>query len=493
MYRDRVSEEIFRRAYTNVAIRQPEVPLTQAEADAQREVKDILELFVNKDGAWSSWRFQTTMGDLVCLSLITFDTSNNAYHLHPLVQQWARALSLDAGAAVERTSFLLALAINREKGSEDVAFRCAMAPHVNEVIQLNPTPSPNYAWQFIEVYAEVGKFDQVEKLEEQVLNARNAQLGPEDPKTLEIMAYVAETHALKGRLKKAEALKSHILDCQKHLGDDHDDTLKSLASLATTYHMQGRLAEAEELKGKVLAARIRVLGRKHPDTLWSLASLAVTYHDQGRLKEAKSLYLRVIAREKRLFGVNHPATLSSMADLAAIYHTQGLLEKAQVLKEQVRNARERLLGEDHPDTWQSMADLAATYHAQGRLKDAESLNEQVLAAHARTLGDDHLRTLQTMAELAATYHAQGRLPEAETLKVKVLAARKRLLGEDHPETLWSQASLAVTQHRSEEAESLYSKALEVQKRVPDKLQVTPNLDSRGLLSQASEIMQGEQQ
>ena len=95
---------------------------------------------------------------------------------------------------------------------------------------------------------------------------------------------------LLGRLDEAEKLEVDVMELSKKLlGAEHPDTLISMGNLALTYKGKGRWNVAEKLEVDVMELRKRLLGAEHPDTLTSMAYLASTYQHQGRWNEAAAL------------------------------------------------------------------------------------------------------------------------------------------------------------------------------------------------------------
>ena len=81
---------------------------------------------------------------------------------------------------------------------------------------------------------------------------------------------------------------------------------------------------------------------------------------------------------------------------------------------------------------------------------------------------EHPETLLSMNALAELYSNQGRSDEAELLLLKTLEIKKRVLGEEHPQTLRAMtilSNLYSKQGRYDEAEPLYLETLEISKRV----------------------------
>ncbi|KAG8713279.1 hypothetical protein FRC11_012735 [Ceratobasidium sp. 423] len=492
--RDRISAEIFRRATANLPVYSPLIPPTEPQLAVHHKLRDILRMFTSQ-GIWVPPRFFSAMGELVSLSLVTFDPANNYYHIHPLVQQWARSISPEM---VECTAALLAVSIDRGLSTESYAFRRGLTPHINEIVGFCPFMRPssssleisrstasrgeitrcsvidpiNIAWQYVESYSDADQVTQMEKLEKLVYQTCQQEFGDEHPKTLECMRYLAGTHSLKGDFQEAERLHLKVLNVRRQtLGEQHPDTLRSMSGLADAYYNQFRFPEAKLMLEQLLASWEHISGKDSPSSLKARGDLAVTYHALDRLNEAEALEAEVLAAQSAVIGKDHPETLQSMANLAVTYEKQGRLGHAEQLGIQVLELRKKALGDEHPDTQRSKANLAVVFYKQGRLSEAEELGAEVLKFRKQSLGVEHPETLQSMGDIAAIYNQQERFDEAEAIEAEVLATRSRLLGDEHLETLQTMANLAVLYHRQarfEEAENLGARVLSLrQKRQGD--------------------------
>src|SRR5438477_460051 len=241
--------------------------------------------FQTENGQWSNIKFLESIKELASYSLISIDTENQVYSIHPLVHTWARhrASPAEQRGAQSCVLQILALAVNDDYSAEAYAFRRSLLPHIDE----SRTDAMNH--------------DIADKLQKVYFEAQ--------------------------RLRAAEEMQRLVMEARrKMLGDDHPETLTSMSNLSCTYTYQGRWKESEGLDLQIIAARRRLLGFDHPDTLTSMSKLAYTYRNQGRLKEAEELGLQVMKARKRLLGVDHPDTLKSMANLACTYWNQGRLK-----------------------------------------------------------------------------------------------------------------------------------------------------------------------
>ena len=83
-----------------------------------------------------------------------------------------------------------------------------------------------------------------------------------------------------GKYTEAEKLDIQVLDARNIiLGAEHSDTINAMGNLAKTYQYLGKYTEAEKLDIKVLDARNKILEVEHPDTIKAMESLAATYRN----------------------------------------------------------------------------------------------------------------------------------------------------------------------------------------------------------------------
>jgi len=89
------------------------------------------------------------------------------------------------------------------------------------------------------------------------------------------------------------------------------------------------------------------------------------------------------------------------------------------------------------------------------------------------------------------YRQQGKYTQAEALYTKVVDIQRRVLGEEHPNMLLSMNGLAVLYERQQkiaQAEALYTKVIAVQRRIlgpqhPDTMNTMKNLATMRLANQ----------
>ncbi|CAE6444805.1 unnamed protein product [Rhizoctonia solani] len=465
LHHDHISENIFKRAALNIHKYEDSVPPSDLEICARKYVKGYLSTFLDDNGHWDSLRFSNVMGDLASCSLIEFDRMNLVYNVHVLVQEWtSTVIPQSRGLALECTTALLSLSVDRNHDSESRLFRRELGLHVTSVLSKRETKiGPGNGARFVRIYDETGQWDRKELLELQILEQETQALGDCHPYTLSNMCNLASTYLRQGRLKEAESLQLQVRNTQKRiLGERHPDTLSSTNNLALIYLDQGRPPAALSLFLQTMTAYAEVHGENHSSTLGAMHNLALTYRKQGRLVDAELLQVKLLDIHTQSLGRLHPDTLSSSSNLASTYINQGRFDEAETLQLQTQDAYKQLLGEEHPLALMDASNLALTYCYQGRLLEAEKLQTQLLQAHKKTFGASHPATITITHNLAATYLEQSRLRDAEELQSRVVDLHKQSLGENHPDTLKYMNSLASTyllQGRLKDAERMQEESL----------------------------------
>ena len=143
----------------------------------------------------------------------------------------------------------------------------------------------------------MGKYTEAEKLDIQVLDARNRILGVEHQDTIHAIGSPATTYEHLRKYTEAEELEIQVLDEKKNR------ILGAMTNLAATYHNLGLYVEAEKLKIGVLDVMNRILGVEHSDTIYGMGSAAATYQHLGKYTETEKLEIQVLDPTNHIIGI----------------------------------------------------------------------------------------------------------------------------------------------------------------------------------------------
>jgi serine/threonine protein kinase/Tfp pilus assembly protein PilF len=318
-------------------------------------------------------------------------------------------------------------------------------------------------------YQDLGLFPEARQQIARALELRKAELGSNDPSTLELMTDIGRSSMLEGKYPDAAREYEGALDgLRRAYGEGDARVLQTMVGLALVYQYQARYPQAEGLMRQVLDRQRRSPVLNDIEVADVIDNLGFLYLNQGKYPQAAAQYEDALTRQRRLYGDDHPNTISTIDGLALTYRGLGKRRESESLFQQALDSNRRVLGPDHHDTLGTMNNLALLYTSEGRYRDAGPLYEQVLEVKKRVLGADHPETLLGMNNLGNLYMEQGRYAEAEPIFTAALDGRRRVLGAEHPNTLNTMANIAMLRFRQgrwAEAETRFTEILATRRRV----------------------------
>ena len=417
-------------------------------------------------------RIRHALHSLHSFSLISYNSRDDSFSLHPVVHSWARDRLTRGGQILWAQIALNVLAEAILLPPDDVGetheeFRRDILPHLDFCLRARPIQILNYdnyfgglkfpialAWRFPlmfviraqvltaakcgYVYAERGRFNEAAMLLSQVKDALLQSKGVQNEHTMRAMLGLAGTYWGLGRLEEAVNLQKSVVTARiQGLGPDHPDTLSAMDQLGRSFWLHGDYVEALEFQSITVQRMKATLGVKHADTLSAMDNLGVTYGSWQRFKESRDLHIQVLASRKKTLGPGHLDTLTTMNNLAMALKDLGVLDTAKELMTEVYEQRKLKLGKEHPWTLWALCNLAKVYTELERFQEAETMLVPGIAAARRSLSDDHLGVLMGLGELTRIYARQKRFQEAESLLQHLIERFEASRGKEHPDTVYT--------------------------------------------------------
>ena len=443
-------------------------------------------------------RIRHALHVLRSFSLISYNSRDDSFSLHPVVHSWARdrltrgEQTLWAQIALNVLAEAILLPPN-DAGEEHEDFRRDILPHLDLCLRARPIRILNYGVLFGGlklpfalvlrhslllvfrdqvltaakcgyVYAERGRFNEAAVLLSQAKDALVQSRGIQNEHTMRVMLGLAGTYWGLGRLEEAVALQKIVVDARsRSLGPEHLETLSAMDQLGRSFWLNGQYVEALELQTLTMQRMKAALGPKHADTLSAMDNLGVTYGSWQRFDDSMNLHVQVLAVRKKTLVPNHLDTLATMNNLAMALKDLGALDKAKKLMTEVYEQRKLKLGKEHPWTLWALCNLAKVYTELELFQEAEDMLVPGIAAAKRSLSDDHLGVLMGIGELTRVYARQKRFNEAENLSQHLLRRLEASRGHGHPDTvyaLFKTAQLFEIQGKYVKALELYELAVE---------------------------------
>jgi tetratricopeptide (TPR) repeat protein len=282
----------------------------------------------------------------------------------------------------------------------------------------------------------LGRYEAAETQYLQAL-AVDATRGDSSPEAVErrsdIRGNLGITRVDMNKLEEAESdLQAELSARRERLGPDDPRTANILNSLALLRHKQGRLDEAEEYYRQALdvteaaAARGGAGGKSAEELTVDAAriggNLGGLLLGQLRLDEAEPLLVRALEVVRAQLGAEHPVALTALNNLAGLRARQQRFEDAATLMQEAYTLRARRLPEDHPALLATRANLATLRFYEHKYDEAIELIEQVLAVRLQRDPPYEPDLLIMVSNLGSFVHERGDGPEGVRAVVERLLA-----------------------------------------------------------------------
>lgn len=257
-------------------------------------------------------------------------------------------------------------------------------------------------------------------------------LGEENPRTLNILEYLAWANRHVGDMTVSEEYFKQAWKLrEKVLGPESRDTLRCLDALASTIERAGRLKEAEVMFLKLYKQHKQVSGMEGVPTMVAAHNLAVCYFNQGRLADAEKTYKMALEASEKYLGPEHRGTLKTLSNYAATLDHDGRCNEAKAAYDRALTPFVTVMGLDHQLTLRLRANMAGLLRQQGRFDDSETMLDSSLATVSKIFGHESFETIQFLYDRGETWYAKGDLKRARDAFVDIMG---RLVAdmEQHP-------------------------------------------------------------
>lgn len=320
-----------------------------------------------------------------------------------------------------------------------------------------------------DAYIGLGLYPAARQQLQPALELDRRSVGPENPKTLQVLTKLGYAFGLEQKYPESEKLllQATRLD-GKVLGADNRQTLTAMDRLAWLYFSQGKYGKSEAILRPMVDVDRRLFGPDDSDTLTAMSGLALDYGEEGKYADAEKIHRQLVDIDRRRLGPDNPKTIIEMGNLAMVYKIMGQYANAEALDRDALERARRILGPENRTTLSDLFELAEVMMSEGKFGQAEPLLQQVIDANRRAVGPDAPSTIQAMNTLAGDYEEQGKFAQAEPLMQQTAASDRRVLGPDHPHTLYDISNLAelyTEEGKYAKAESMYPQAIENARRV----------------------------
>jgi len=316
------------------------------------------------------------------------------------------------------------------------------------------------------VYTSLGRYHDAVEILEKAVDIQRGFSGDAGTETARYMNDLAVALTRQGRYQEAYSLYTESLDILiSQYGEKHPEVANTMALMGSWIPVTG-FEESTRLRYKVLEIRIALYGENH--LLTADAYMRVGQIERSRANPEKAIHLFGKAMEirKNELGPVHPDVAESMIFMADVYRLYNMDPvKSEKLYREALAIQDEVLGEVHVSRLHGLSGMATLLSDKGDHAAAEELYLEGLMIRRQIYGEQHPSTAEGIGHLASGYSRMGDHEKAEYYLRKSLGIWETLLGPDHIAVSGAMVSLGntlVDRQKFDEADSLFTRALEIQ-------------------------------
>jgi tetratricopeptide (TPR) repeat protein len=317
--------------------------------------------------------------ELAGLSMVKWETGNQAFRIYRLVQEVIRERLPD-----EQRGTILSDALWM----------------VSNYLPDDPPPDDVRSWPIWETM--------VAHVRALIPEAVKARIGQPTSRLASLLGRLVGEKSL---WPEAESLARLALQIDEEmLGPEHTDVAGDLNNLAALLQATNRLGQAEPLFRRALWINEKRYGPEHPQVAVSLNNLAALLQATNRLGEAEPLFRRALAIDAKSYGPEHPRVANGLNNLALLLQDTNRLGEAEPLYRRALCINAKSYGLEHPNVATRLNNLARLLQATNRLGEAESLSRrqlQILAEFGHRTGHEHPRFRAAISNYSELLAAMG--------------------------------------------------------------------------------------
>lgn len=286
-------------------------------------------------------------------------------------------------------------------------------------------------------YYGLGAWATADSQAARALETRTRALGPDDPRTAEVLALQGTIAEALGDATRGERLLAQAVDrLQRAVPRDERRLADALGNHARLVDGLGQLERSERLLAQELALR-----RGSRDSLvragiaLTLSGLAIARTYQGRLAEAESLQ-RLALEDEAPRGRDRPRYAEFERGLADILEERGQYAAADSLMRHALPLLARQLGPTHTTYLRAAANVARLRVRMGEYRAALEVAAPVVAAIGTVLPEGDPTAASVLQFVGAAHDSLGQFAEGEAALRRAWALRAKAMPPGH----WAVAS-----------------------------------------------------
>ncbi|MEM9457023.1 MAG: serine/threonine-protein kinase [Myxococcota bacterium] len=294
----------------------------------------------------------------------------------------ARAIIERIGGAPHLEAVLehnIALVLDHEARPEDVLVHQRRAVTLAEQAGVSELRLASMYNSMAGTLAEVGQFEEALERTEQARLTWEKLLGARHHRVATALSMQGYIHQSQGNNREALRWYERGYDQMvAELGTENPQTVDTLTNVAICQAELGQLDTAERNFRRVLMLQQRAFGSEHVKVAQGHENLGAVLSRQGRPEDSLVQHRRALALKEQNLGHDHAQVANSLESVANALEKLGQAPEALTLRQRSLEICERVYGPKHPMLTVPLSNTAQNHRALGNLDQALALAEHAV-------------------------------------------------------------------------------------------------------------------
>ncbi len=278
--------------------------------------------------------------------------------------------------------------------------------------------------ELAEVFLDVGRYKEAERLIEKTIEKRIKQFGENSRHMNDPLLLSSRYKMIVGDYTQAEELAKKANKITTDIfGEASVKTTASSVQLAKIYTLIGDYLKAEQLLERVIEIRKKQFGAEHVDVARAIADLAlVKYYNDDDIQEIEELFLsseRVIGKK---LGGSNPYYAEILKNLAIVYIAEKRYNEAFRFLDDAGKIWNSKIGKRNNINAATVNILKGDiYYGKREYNKADNYYHDAKDLYEKFFNDNHPEYVKVLSKLSKTYFMQGDVKKSQQALEEVLA------------------------------------------------------------------------
>lgn len=277
--------------------------------------------------------------------------------------------------------------------------------------------------ELAEVYVDIGRYRDADKLIEEDLKKKERRFGATSRHLNDPLVLKARLKMILGDYTVAEQVAQRANTITTDIfGEESSKITSSLVALARINTTIGDYDAAETQLEKVIEIREKQFGKDHIDVARAVSDLAlVRFYNNAPTLEVEDLFLRAERIIGKKLGGSNPNYAEVLKNLAIVYVAERRYDEAFVYLEDAANIWDRRIGRRNNINAATINILRGDiFYNQRRYSEAESYYAKAKSLYESFFSKSHPEYVKVLSKMSKTYFMQGDIKKSQESIEEVL-------------------------------------------------------------------------